>query len=140
MNNILRYKDEIYAEETPTKLQIEHFELEGHDDDVPSLEPMVVNWDKLKGRWNEDIFSQFIEYAKGDGYEGGDDIPEEEAEKMKVVFYDRLRWMLTVLNNNRPRPGESQEDGQARLEDRAEEKAANARRNSRRIHLEYQRA
>jgi hypothetical protein len=77
-NEILQFKDEIYATDTELQRAISLYE-ENETDDGPQLKLMVINWKTVNGRWNEELFLQFLAYAEEQGYgEGTIEGNEEE--------------------------------------------------------------
>lgn len=129
---VLQLKDVVFAKETPVKNQIARFEKQGRVVDEPELEPMVINFDRIKGRWNEAIFEKFVE-----AHERNDDekYTEEEIQEVKKVFYRRLERMLTELNKVRPNEEEFPEDVEERVGNENERVAAISRRNARRTQV-----
>lgn len=129
---ILEKKDEIYAINTPIKNQIRRFENTGASKDEPDLEPMIINFDRLRGRWNEAVFAKFLSKIEEDGYNDDEPIPQDEADKIELVFYRRLERMLTELNKNRPIEDEDPEETEERVGRIDKRVAVLSRRNARR--------
>jgi hypothetical protein len=104
-NEILQFTDEIYATDTALQKAMSLYE-ENETDDGPQLEPMVINWKTVNGRWNEELFLQFLAYAEDQGYAEGN-IEDDEEDKMREMFYARINRMVGVINANRPKPKET---------------------------------
>lgn len=117
--NILDKKDSIFARNTPIQNQIQRYEESGSDRDKPELDPMIINFNKLKGNWNEAVFTLFCETLEEEGYGGVNEahpeIADEEVEKLRDAFFKRLGRMQTELNKYRPREGEHPEDTEERI-------------------------
>lgn len=129
---MLQLKDDIFAKETAMKNQMARFEKYGRDVDEPVLEPMTINFDKIKGRWNEAIFEKFVQAHET---KDGTKYSEEEIEEIRSVFYRRLERMLTELNKIRPKGEEFPEDVEERVRKENERVAAISRRNARRTQV-----
>lgn len=104
---------------------------EGDGDEEPQLEPMKINWKVANGRWNEGLFLQFLAYADHEGYaEGG--IGEEDEDELREMFYARIDRMVGVINLNRPKPKETPQQTERRVQGRHKEVLSLNRRNTRR--------
>lgn len=135
--DILKYKDEILAANTPIKAQIRAYNTTLDEKLEPTLDPkMIVDWDNLKSAWNTKIFDLFLMRLVQDGYYGTDDddgkMPDEEEDKIAEIFFDRMERMQVEINHTRPREGENIVDVERHVQRRNKELAAGLRRNARR--------
>jgi hypothetical protein len=133
-NEILQFKDEIYATDTELQRAISLYE-ENETDDGPQLQPMVINWKTVNGRWNEELFLQFLAYAEEQGY-GEGTIEGDEEDEMREMFYARVHRMVGVINANRPKPKETPRQTKERVQNRNKWVLAMNRRNTRRQEVE----
>jgi hypothetical protein len=129
-DDILQFKDEIYANETELKRVMALYE-DCETDEAPQLKPMKVNWKVVNGRWNEDLFLQFVAYAEEQGYAEGK-IDDDDEDELREMFYARINRMFGVINANRPKPKESPQKTEKRVQDRKKEVLRMNRRNTRR--------
>jgi hypothetical protein len=129
-NDILQFKDEIYAADTELQRMMARYE-EGDSDEQPQLKPMKINWRVVNGGWNEELFLQFLAYAEEEGYAKGD-IDEEDEDELRKMFYARIDRMVGVINMNRPKPKETLQQTERRVQGRHNEVLSMNRRNTRR--------
>jgi len=129
-NDILQLKDEIYATDTELQRTMSLYE-ENETDDGPQLEPMMINWKTVNGRWNEELFLQFLAYAEDQGYAEGT-IEDDDEDEMREMFYARINRMVGVINANRPKPKETPRQTEERVQNRNKGVLAMNRRNTRR--------
>lgn len=127
-NEILQFKDEIYATDTVLQRAMSLYE-ENEADDGPQLNPMMINWRRVNGRWNEELFLQFLGYAEEQGYAEGR-IEGDDEDEMREMFYARVNRMVGVINANRPRPKETVRQTEERVQNRQKEVLAMNRRNT----------
>ena len=125
--DILKFRDEFLADETPLKVQMRRYEETGNDRLAPTLEPMRINWEIIKGRWNERVCELIIERVVGE-----ERLTEEEFEAVSGAFIKRLKRLRDELSKHRPRDGETADDVVERAESRDQDLAAARRRNARR--------
>ena len=92
---------------------------------------MVINWKTVNGRWNEDLFLQFLAYAEEQGYVEGT-IEGDEEDKRREMFYARVNRMVGVINTNHPKPKETPRQTEERVQNRIKGVLAMNRRNTRR--------
>ncbi len=97
-NDILQFKDEIYASDTELQRAMTCFE-EGNTNEGPQLEPMRINWKAANGRWNEELFLQFLAYAEEKGYAEGS-VQDDDEDELREMFYARIEHMMGVINLN----------------------------------------
>ncbi|KAF8523377.1 hypothetical protein BU17DRAFT_63944 [Hysterangium stoloniferum] len=91
-NEILLFKDELYA--IDTELQKEMALYKDHKkDEGPQLKPMRINWKVVNGRWNEELFLQFLSYAEEQDYAEGC-IQDADEDELRDMFYARINRML----------------------------------------------
>ena len=129
-NDVLRFKDELYATDTELQRTIALYE-QGETEEEPQFKPMKINWKLVNGRWNEDLFLQFLVYAEEEGYAGGN-IEGDDEEELKDMFYARIGRMVGVINLNQPKPKETPRQTEMRVESRNKEVLGMNRRNTRR--------
>src|SRR6266540_5299835 len=113
-NDILQFKDEIYASDTELQRAMTCFE-EGNTNEGPQLEPMRINWKAANGRWNEELFLQFLAYAEEKGYAEGS-IQDDDEDELREIFYARIERMMGVINLNRPKPKETPQQTEKRVQ------------------------
>ncbi|PPR07013.1 hypothetical protein CVT26_005208 [Gymnopilus dilepis] len=130
--DILKYKGQIYLSITPMKSAMVAFEETGTGSG-PALKPaMHINWDKLDGKWNAGLCSQFIDYLVYEqGYADGE--PTDEEQQIAVnIFWEQLDRLREIIKQNRPKDKETEEQTSARMIARQKEERAKASMNSRR--------
>lgn len=131
--DILRYSDEIYADNTELQRKMSVYESTGNQGEGPTLTPMRVDWKNMKGRWNNRVYDLFKEYAEEEGYGVEDgEMDEDEEMELREIFFSRLKRLQAVINENQPRPKETFEGSKRRVEARRDEVGAAKRRNARR--------
>ena len=133
-SDILKYSDGIYAENTNLQRKIAAYELKGNQQEGPTLTPMQIDWKNLQSRWNNDLYDLFKDYAEEEGY--GEDGEDEEMDineehELREIFFNRLKHLQAVINKNRPRPGETFDNAQRRIQARKDQVEGAKRRNSR---------
>lgn len=117
-NEIVQFKDEIYATDTELQRAMSLYE-EGETNDGPQLNPMMINWRTVNERWNEELFLQFLTYAEDQGYVEGR-IEGDDEDELREMFYARVNRMVGVINTNRPRPKETVRQTEERVQNRNE--------------------
>ncbi|KAF8505252.1 hypothetical protein BU17DRAFT_71474 [Hysterangium stoloniferum] len=118
-NEILLFKDELYA--IDTELQKEMALYKDHKkDEGPQLKPMRINWKVVNGRWNEELFLQFLSYAEEQGYAEGC-IQDADEDELRDMFYARINRMVGVINLNQPKPKEGPQQTEKRSQGRHKE-------------------
>lgn len=130
-NDILQFKDELYSTGTELQTRMALYEEADNDEQPPQLEPMTINWKVVNGKWNEDLFIQFLAYAEGQGYAEGN-IQDDDEDELREMFYARIKRMAGVVNMSRPKPKEAPQQTQKRVEGRNKEVLGMNRRNTRR--------
>ena len=133
-NEILQFKDEIYATDTELQRAMSLYE-ENETNDGPQLKPMAINWKTVNGRWNEELCLQFLAYAEEKGYAEGS-IEDDEEDEMREMFYARINRMVGVINANCPKPKETPQQTEERVQTRNKGVLAMNRRNTRRREVE----
>jgi len=127
-NDILQCKDEIYAVDTELQRTMALYE-EDQTEEEPRLKPMKINWKVVNGRWNEDLFLQFVAYAEEEGYAEGS-IEGDDKEELKDMFYARIGRMMGVINLNQPKAKETPRQTEIRIQSRNKEVLGMNRRNT----------
>lgn len=130
--DIVKYSDEIFADNTELHRKIAAYNLTGDIREKPNLSPMKIDWKDLNSRWNNDLFDMFKEYAEEEGYTRENVLMVEEEEELGEIFFNRLKRLQATINTNRPRTGETTNDTEQRLQNRKDEVEASKRRNARR--------
>lgn len=122
--------DDLYEFNTPKKRKMASYE---NDEDVPGpdLNPMLPNWDKIDGKWNEELFKLFIAYCKDNGEEDRIGTDEEEYE-IHEMFMDRLRRLKNLISRWKPKNNERKEAMAERLSSKHKEGLQRQRRHTRR--------
>ena len=85
----------------------------------------------VNGRWNEDLFLQFVAYAEEEGYAEGS-IEGDDEEELKDMFYARISRMVGIINLNQPKAKETPQQTETRVQSRSKEVLGMNRRNTRR--------
>ncbi|KAF8519974.1 hypothetical protein BU17DRAFT_65623 [Hysterangium stoloniferum] len=118
-NEILLFKDELYA--IDTELQKEMALYEDHKkDEGPQLKQMRINWKVVNGRWNKELFLQFLSYAEEQGYAEGC-IQDADEDELRDMFYARINRMVGAIHLNQPKPKEGPQQTEKRIQGRHKE-------------------
>lgn len=128
--HISAFKAELYSKNTPLQLQMAKYD-EDELGDGPTLKPMRVNWNNIHGRWNERLLQLFIEHCGTCGY-GGGEINDTDEEEIERIFFDRIARLNTIINANRPQPGETARQAELQIAQRQLNELARSRQNTRR--------
>lgn len=129
-NDVLKFSDELFSTDTPLQREMVAYEEDGRGPG-PNLTPMRVNWKNINGVWNEELFQQFLEFSERGGYADGT-MGEDDEEELREIFFNRLKRILSTINQHRPRSNETVQDAQQRAVRRHKETLAISRRNTRR--------
>lgn len=133
---MLKHKDHIYPLNTPLKRAMAAYEEKGTGRG-PTLEPiMYINWDKFDGKWNSDLCSKFINYIKEKGYANGQPVDAERQMAINI-FWERLDRLREVVEENRPKEKETEEETNARITERRQKERMKASMNSRRKNVSW---
>ena len=110
--------NELYEPNTPKKHKMASYK-NNQDMPGPNLEPMSLNWDKIYGKWNEELFRLFIANCEenSDGNEIGTD---EDKYNIHKMFMDCLHCIKNLIQQSQPKDNENQEHYVARLKLRKE--------------------
>ena len=130
-NDILNLHDEIYSTGTELQWKMAEYEDNPHVAEELTLNPMKINWNDVHSSWNEKIFLLFVEHAENQGYRGGT-INAEEEEEMRQIFFNKITSLVSVINRNRPREGETHVQAEERVAQQTLEDHTNGRKNSHR--------
>ena len=99
--------NELYEPNTPKKHKMASYENNQHMPG-PDLEPMSLNWDKINGKWNEELFRLFI--ANCEENSDGDEIgTDKDKYNIHEMFMDHLQHIKNLIQWSQPKDNENQE-------------------------------
>ena len=101
--DILKFKDQFLNVANPIQHRIQRFEASGEETFGPKmnehLDPMVINWQKINGLWNEALLALLVQRIEDENFMGKEPFPGDSVVSIFPGRVVRFECIIEIFHN-----------------------------------------